>query len=440
MIAQEKAARQLPDGAAKKASPSGGSIWQEALLPYIISRAALLCVGLLTALYILPLLKSNPVLPSIANTHLPDALWLMWNRFDAGFYVGIARSGYWSAATLQRSSNWIFLPLYPLLIYPLGHFLGSSTATFDISGIIVANLSGLVAVTYLYLLVRREFHAQIAARAVVYLVVFPTSFYLSAVYPESLFLACALACIYYAREKRWWLAGICGALASLARIQGFLLAVPVAWEYWQALSERYAPLPDMSMLTLQQKSAAWLHSRLIGPWRAARAWSNWLHLGAILLIPGGLVPFFIYSKIKTGDALATLHNHSTGWGRHFEFPWKLVISSLAHPQAPNALNWNFWLLNIVTIIAFLGFTLWSLRRLPIVYTLYTLCMVVMPLSTASINSISRYYLVIFPAFILLALWSSQEKQPIRHFLIVTFFVSLQVVLMIFYVLGLPLIA
>jgi len=67
-------------------------------------------------------------------------------------------------------------------------------------------------------------------------------------------------------------------------------------------------------------------------------------------------------------------------------------------------------------------------------------MVLMPLSTSSINSISRYYLVIFPAFILLALWSDRDKKPARHFLVLNLFVALQAVLMIFFVLGLPLIA
>lgn len=426
---------------AEKDIPPGRALWQDALLPYLISRVALFCVGLLATLYILPLLKSNAVLPSPANTHFPDALWLMWNRFDAGFYVDIAQNGYWTATTLQSTSNWIFLPLYPLVISPLGHLFGGSTAAFDISGMLVANAAGLIAVTYLYLLVRREFHARIAARTVIYCILFPTAFYLSAVYPESLFLACALACLYYARERRWWLAGLCGALASLARIQGFLLIFPVAWEYWQVLSERYAPLPEMSGLTLKQRSMIWLSSRLIGPMRAARGLGNWLYLVALLLIPGGLTPFFLYSKIMTGDALATIHNHGVGWGRHVEYPWTLLFQALTHPQAPDALNWNFWLLNIVIIAAFLAVILWSLRRLPMIYTLYTLAMVGMPLMTGSINSISRYYLVVFPAFILLSLWSSQEgRQSTRHFLLVILFTSLQVVFMVFYALGLPLIA
>jgi hypothetical protein len=443
LITEEREAATLPTPSIRhtRITVSISPIWKEALLPYLISRILLVLVGLLADFYILPLLKSNQLLsPVDLNTHFPEALWLMWKHFDAGFYVDIAEHGYWAASTLRTTSNWIFLPLYPMLIYPFGHLFGDSDLAYDIAGVLVSNTAGLVAVTYLYLLVRREFSSHIATRTVFYLAIFPTSFYLSAIYPESVFLAGSLACIYYARQRRWWLAGICGALVSLARIQGFLLVVPVAWEYWQVLSDRYVPLPDMSSMTLSQKVHAWLYSRLQGPSLAALELRNWPSLIAVALIPLGLVPFLIYSKLKTGDLLATIHNHHVGWGRYIELPWQLLAYTLSHPQPPNPLNWNFWLLNIITIFVFLGFTAWSLRRLPMIYSLYTLLMVLMPLSTASINSISRYYLVIFPALILLALWSNHDNQQTRQFLIISLFAVLQAVFMIFFVLGLPLIA
>jgi Dolichyl-phosphate-mannose-protein mannosyltransferase len=440
VITKEREVDTQPSLSIQSISPSA-SIWPEALLPYLGTRLMLVLVGLLADFYILPLLKSNPILSPVAlNTHFPDTLWLMWRHFDGGFYVDIAEHGYWAASTLKGTSNWIFLPLYPMLLSPLGRLFGGSDAAFNIAGIIVANTAGLVAVTYLYLLVRRELGSRIASRSVIYLALFPTSFYLSATYPESLFLACAVACIYYARHRSWWLAGLCGAFASLTRIQGFLLVVPVAWEYWQALSDGYSPLPAMSRLSLLEKAHAWFYSRLQGPFLAAREFRNWLNILAIALIPFGLVPFLIYSKIKTGDFLATIHNHHVGWGRYVELPWQLLANTLSHPQPPNPLDWNFWILNIIVIVAFLGFTTWSLCRLPMIYTLYTLVMVIMPLSTASINSSSRYYLVVFPALMLLALWGNHNKKPARHFLVTTLFAPLQAVFMIFFVLGLPLIA
>src|ERR1700693_6148028 len=79
-------------------------LWREAVWPYLGTRLVLFLVGLVAAYYILPVLKSSPILPPAA--HWPDVLWLMWKRFDAGFYVNIAQHGYWPASTLTTASNW----------------------------------------------------------------------------------------------------------------------------------------------------------------------------------------------------------------------------------------------------------------------------------------------------------------------------------------------
>jgi len=63
----------------------------------------------------------------------------------------------------------------------------------------------------------------------------------------------------------------------------------------------------------------------------------------------------------------------------------------------------------------------------------------LPLSSSRLNSISRYYLPVFPALILLALWSD-DPQGTRHGLIVAGFAALLALLMSFFVLGLPAIA
>ncbi|HLJ35266.1 MAG TPA: glycosyltransferase family 39 protein [Ktedonobacteraceae bacterium] len=416
-------------------------IVRDVWLPYLGTRIVLVLIGIMADFYLLPVMKSNPIEPSVPlNTQFPQLLWLMWRRFDAGFYIDIAEHGYWAASTLNTASNWIFHPLYPLLIFPFGYLFGGSDAAFDIGAVLVSNVAGLIAITYLYLLVRREFNSQIAARTIFYLALFPTSFYLSAAFSESVFLACAVMCIYYARQHRWWLAGICGGLGSLARIQGLALLIPVIWEYWQVLSEQYAPLPDMQHMTGVEKGRAWLYSRTSGLLVAAKGFRNWLHLVALSLIPLGLVPFFIYSQIQTGDFLASIHNHSVGWDRQVSNPVRLVLSSIIHPLAPNAMEWNFWALNMVMIFVFIGFTIWAFRSLPIIYALYTFVMMVMPLSTGSIKSISRYYLIIFPAFMLLALWSSRGKSVERNFSIVSLFAPVMAICMVFFVLGLPLIA
>lgn len=422
-------------------SPKSASIWRGAILPYLVTRLSLLLVGLVTDFYLLPLLRQSPVLPSLAlNTHFPDLLWVMWRRFDSGFYLDLAKSGYWPASTLHTYSNWAFFPLYPLLIFLFAHLFGGSDVAFSLAGLLISNGAALIAVFYLFRLVQREFGTNVASLSVLYLALFPTAFFLSAIYTEALFLACSVACIYYAREHRWWLSGLCGGLASLTRAQGVFLLLPVVWEYWQVVSDRYTPLTNASRDNFQQQVRAWLASRLRGPFLAIRELRNWLSLFATGLIPLGLLTFLIYGKIKTGYFLATFDNEKWGWGRHFETPWQLLSTSLAHPERANPMDWNFWILNICIALLFLGFTLWAFRKLPMIYALFTLVMVLLPLSSSRLNSISRYYLIVFPVFILLALWSESAEQVYRRVLIITLFAMLQAVLMVLFVLGIPAIA
>src|SRR5690348_8539464 len=95
-VATASASLHQPTSALNQRPDHSQDLWREAILPYLGTRGILLLVGLLAQFYILPVLKSNPILPSVAmNTHFPDALWLMWRRFDGGFYVDIAEHGYW---------------------------------------------------------------------------------------------------------------------------------------------------------------------------------------------------------------------------------------------------------------------------------------------------------------------------------------------------------
>lgn len=426
----------------RKQTPSRTtSIWVGAIIPYLGTRLCLVLVGLLADFYLLPLLKRNPITPSLsANTHFPDALWLMWQRFDSGFYLNLAKAGYWPTSTLHTYSNWAFFPLYPMLVYPFAHLFGGSATAFSLAGLLVSNVAALIAVVYFYRLVEQEFGATTASLSVLFLSLFPTAFYLSAIYTESLFLACSVACLYYARKQRWWIAGACGGLAALTRPQGILLLLPAAWEFWQLISDRYAPLAITSEQSLQVRVQAWFTSRLQGPLLAAREVKNWLSLLALGLIPVGLLAFLIYGKIKTGHFLATFDNQKWGWGRYLENPFQVLSTSLTHPQPANPMDWNFWILNCCMALLFLAFTVWAFRRLRMTYALYTLAMVILPLSSSRVNSISRYYLIVFPVYILLALWCEKAEHTYRRYIIMTLFTMLQAIFMVFFVLGLPVIA
>lgn len=422
---------------AKEKRPAASQIWREAILPYLGTRLIVLAIGLLSMYYVLPVLISNPRLPTFAaQGSFPQSLWLMWGRFDSGFYLDIARRNYWPASTLHSRTDWVFYPLYPLLIAGLGRLFGGSADAFNIAGVLIANVAGVGMIIYFYLLVYRELGQKIAARAVLYLALFPLAFFLSALYTESLLLGLSIAAIYYARRQRWWLAGLCGGLAALTRLQGVALVVPLAWEYLRVVSARYAPLPKAWPASLSERAKLRVRLYFSGLLQAAREMQNWLRALALVLVPCGLLAFMLYGQFYIGDFFATFHASKWGWGRQLSSPLRLLLYSVLHPIVGQPLNWNFWLLNIVAAFAFLAVITWSCHRLPMIYTLYTTVTVLLPLSSNSLNSLARYYLLVFPAFMLLALFTCKgEKQHLHHFLVAGF-AALQSILIVFFVLGL----
>jgi hypothetical protein len=421
--------------------PTARHIWREAVLPYLGIRLIMLIIGLLSVYYLLPILTTNPRLPTFAaQGSFPQSLWLMWNRFDSGFYLNIASHGYWPASTLHNRPDWVFYPLYPLLIAGLGRLFGGSTDAFNIAAVLISNGAGVGMIIYFYLLVYKELGLKIAGRAILYLALFPLAFFLSAIYTESLLLCCSIAAIYYAREQKWWLAGLCGGLAALTRLQGVALVVPLAWEYLRVVSARYAPVRSPWPGKLSAQIQLRLHAYYYGLWQAAHRFHNWLRALALALIPCGLLAFMLYGQLSIGDFFATFHASQWGWGRQLSSPLRLLVYSLRHPILGQPLNWNFWLLNIVAAMAFLAVIFWSLRRLPMIYTLYTAVTVLLPLSSNSLNSLARYYLLVFPAFMLLALFTCKGEKQRLHTFLVAGFAALQSLLLACFVLGLFVIA
>lgn len=411
-------------------------LWRHAVLPYLGTRLIVVVVELLANFYVLGAIKPHAGKPSLAlNTHFPGLIWQNWQHFDGGFYLQIAAGGYPTSPPQRPYSIWEFYPLYPILTHPLGRAFGGTWSAYSIAGLLIANLAALVAVCYLFVLVRREFDERVASRAVIFQSLFPASFFLSAIYTESIFLATAIACLYYTRERRWLPAGICGALATLARGPGILLLVPVGWAFWQTLRERCEPAPPLSG-TWQERLLQWWATRVCEPARAATERDVRHTLPAVLLIPLAQLAFMLYARIQSGEFWANLIAARI-WKHRFTWPWQPVIHDLIQHPPPTTTPWTYNLpaLSAALLVVFAVCVVWSFVRLPAIYALYGLLMFLAPLSSGYITSLPRYFLVIFPAFICLARWADPEEHLGRYtFLIVTFAVLLAL-LTTFYELG-----
>jgi Dolichyl-phosphate-mannose-protein mannosyltransferase len=161
-----------------------------------------------------------------------------WRVYDTVWYMKIAIQGY------RHDDGIVFPALYPILIRLLVPFTGDN---YVLSSLIISNLCCLIALILLYKLIQREFNDDgLATRTMIILAAFPTAYYLVAGYTETLFLALTLGAFLAAFNKRWWLAGILAFFASLTRLQGAVLCLPLAWiayvQYrdtgWRAIRDR----------------------------------------------------------------------------------------------------------------------------------------------------------------------------------------------------------
>jgi hypothetical protein len=340
------------------------SEWRYDLALLVVTRIALALVGV-GALAILPIgfrhLELMPDLPLLQ----------MWAQWDARHYVEIAVTGY--QPPTASFSNIAFFPLYPLLIRVVLLVIGRvDVETGAFVGLVIANAALFVALLYLSALLARDYDLSLARRAVLYMLVFPTTLFLSSVYAESLFLATAVASLYHARSGEWYRAGAAGLLAALTRPFGLLLMVPIAIELWR----QRAPL---------------------------RAWPA--VAGPLL----GLGVFVGYLWWLFGDPLAYFHA-GAAWGRGFNAPWEVALAYLRGPL--QGFDWPYSWLDLLSmaVMAVLAGAAW--RVLPASYAGYATAGLIFAMSTGvAWFSASRHALALFPLIVVLAVVGGRY----RHF-------------------------
>jgi hypothetical protein len=318
------------------------------LVPFLVTRL-LVAVVALAAIALFPPSAVCRDACHASSISLLDAA----ARWDADPYLAIARDGYHAGAL----SHVAYFPLYPFLMRMGGAMFGSDDA-YLAAGLVISNLSLFGALAYLVRSVRLDHDAATATRAAVYLLVFPTTVFLSAVYPESLFLLLAIAATYHARRRQWLLAGALAALAALARPFGAIVALPLAIEALR----RPVALPG---------------------------------LGSALLAPATFFAWLAVLWLITGDPRALLTAQAQWGGRP-----GLSLQVFADLFDPAVYGFPFFVLAFTVVIGALVVISWRLLRPSL--AAYATVVYLISISAGSLTSAPRYYLAIFPAFIALA--------------------------------------
>lgn len=316
-------------------------------------------------------------------------------RYDSWWYHNIITQGY-NIGNIETGAqgNVAFFPLYPLLV----KVTAGLTGNVFVAGILVSNLAFLVALYYLYRLARDEFDSATAGRMVFYLAAAPTALFFSAMYTESLFVALIAATFSYARNSQWQYAAVVGMLAAATRNTGILAAGVIALEGMHQAGVRFWP-PAWSRAALVDYASQQVRRTLVA----------WPALLAALWVPAGLVSYMVYLGICFGDPLAFIHVQAT-WGREvsaagFVQLWGNTLQALN--IGPNLLVGQVntqVLLDTLATLAFVPLVVAVVWKLRPAYALFAGLTFLIPLSTGTTGSMTRYILMLIPCWLLLAHW------------------------------------
>lgn len=330
--------------------------------------------------------------PAFSVFSTPHAFWDTFARFDSGWYYTIAHDGYRYIA--GQPSNLAFFPLYPMLMRGIGGLFGGEQHHYYLAGMLISRVAFLGALVLLYYLARRDLDREASSRAVLYLAVFPYSFFFARVYSESLFLLLSVAAFLCFRTRRWELGGIAGGLSALTRVNGILSIAALGW--------------------IAVKDRQWS--------QAPRA------LGGLIGVAAGLVLYSAYSYALSGSPLAWYDairswNYEPGGP-----PWQPLVALgrqlvnrpydfiVVEPNGP------YDTLNGVTAGLFVLSIPFVWRRFGAAYGIHMLVNLWLPLSSGAFEGLGRYCAVLFPFFIWLGSFRSSVLRDVTLFTFVAAYV------------------
>jgi len=269
----------------------------------------------------------------------------------------------------------VLFPLYPWLTRLFAFFTGD----YLLGALVVSTVAAIASGLLLKRLVMLDHSEATARRAVLFLFIFPTSYFLHIGYTESLFLALTLGCFVAARTNRWMLAGVIGALAGLSRINGLIL------------------IPALAVEACLQYS------------RTRRWQRGWLWIAFVALGFGG---YLLLNYNVGGNPLLFMTLAQEHWAKSLAWPWTGIEGTLntAWGGGPVADGLMIGAYEFLFIVFGFACTIWCWLRLRASYSVWMTFNWLLFTSVGFVLCVPRFTLVMFPIYILLA--RATEARPV----------------------------
>lgn len=318
-------------------------------------------------------------------------------NFDGKFYIAISQ--YW-----YRGLDQAFFPLYPVFIRFVNLLFETQPA---VSGLIVSVSALFIGMFFFQKLVEIDYKKKITYWSLLFLLFFPTAFFLGAVYTESLFLSLVFISFYFIRKRQIILASIFALLATATRIVGiFLLPVFIYELYLQKK-------PEKANLKLKQYLP-------------------------LLAIPAGLLSYMGYLWYRYSDPLLFIHiQPAFGAGRSGGEIVLLPQVLYRYLKILFSVSWDnltffvsaleLFMLITLSVILFFAYKK-GIRKS---YILFSFIALYFPTLSGTLSSLPRYALVCFAVYIFLG----GMKNTTLKFILLCFGAFLEAVLAILFLRG-----
>ena len=346
--------------------------------PFLVGIAAG-CLVLLAAGAALPFRTGH----AIASADLPDdVLARAVSHWDASWYTGIAREGYWYRGPSEQSPV-AFFPAYPLVIRALA-FLGVNRW---VAACFVSLLCGLGALLLFRAWVRRV-KPEAGDAPVLLLALYPFAFYLyGVIYADAFFLLFALGAFLALEHQRPGLAAVLGMVATLTRPAAPAIVVGLLVRSLELRRQRGGPFGVRDFVPA--------------------------------LAGMGLALYMAYLGLAFDDPLAFAHvqaapgwDNAPGWHTWLKVAWFEAMFPRVAPIVALRLGGHA----LVTLLA-LALVVPTWKRLGAGYGAYVLVAVGLPaVSSHDFQGLGRYVLAAFPLFLTVALLLAPRPRSRRAYL------------------------
>lgn len=295
-------------------------------------------------------------------------------NFDGPYYAVVANSWY-NFDAIRNSFSFplpleyysAHFPLYPALMRTLAPLIGGNLLD---AGLVVTLLSTIVAAKVIYLIAQKLKWGNPLFISLTWLFMWPRIWAVRSIAsPETLFVAAVMASLFFFETKRYWQAGILGAVAVWTKSPGILLfAAYGAWAIWKTVKEKQIP------------------------------WKTY----PVLLIPLALITVFTFYARQTGDFLAYFHS---GDNIHLQLvPFKVFDSN--QPWVG-----DFWLEDVLWIYLIGGIGVFKALQKKSIFGWYGLVFYTTILFVSH-RDISRYSLPLVP-IVLFGLSNLFDRKEVR---------------------------